>query len=174
MLKTILVSTDGSDHAGKAVAFASDLAAKYGAELIILHVLLRGHLPEELRRLVEVEGLVEPPPPPPPPTPEIPEAMVITPGGVGAETASLRTLEAVGRQIVNAAERAARECGVASVRTLIEDGDAAERILDVARREDVDAIVLGSRGLGTLKGLLLGSVSHKVAQHAHCICITVK
>jgi len=55
MLKTILVSTDGSDHAGKAVAFASDLAAKYGAELIILHVLLRGHLPEELRRLVEVD-----------------------------------------------------------------------------------------------------------------------
>lgn len=174
MLKTILVSTDGSDHAGKAVALASDLAVKYGAELIILHVLLRGHLPEELRRLVEVEGLVEPPPPPPPTTPEVPAAMAITPGGVEAETVSLRVLDAVGRQIVDAAKRVARDHGVASVRTMIEDGDAAERILDVAEREGADAIVLGSRGLGTLKGLLLGSVSHKVAQHAHCTCITVK
>ncbi len=172
MLKKILVSTDGSDHAGKAVALASDLAAKYGAELTILHVLLRGHLPEELRRLVEVEGLVKHSDKPP--VTEVPMAMAMAPAQVESETASLQVLDAVGRQIVESAEHVARDHGVETVRTLVEDGDAAERILEIAERAGADAIVLGSRGLGTLKGLLLGSVSTKVAQHAHCTCITVK
>jgi len=170
MLKKILVSTDGSDHAGKALALASDLAAKYGAELIILHVLLRGHLPEELRRLVEVEGLIKHPAKPP--VTEVPMAMAMAPAQT--ETASLQVLNAVAEQIVENAAHVARDHGVETVQTLIEDGDAAERIIDIAERKGVDAIILGSRGLGTLKGLLLGSVSTKVAQHAHCTCITVK
>ncbi len=172
MLKKILVSTDGSDHAGKAVALASDLAAKYGSELVILHVLLRGHLPDELRRLAEIEGLIEHPAKPP--VTEVPMAMAVAPTSITDEVASLQVLDAIGRQIVGNAERVACDHGVKTVRTLVEDGDAAERILDIAKREDVDAIVQGSRGLGTLKGLLLGSVSIKVAQHAHCTCITVK
>ncbi len=38
MIKAILAPIDGSDHAEKAVAFAADLAAKYGAALKFLHV----------------------------------------------------------------------------------------------------------------------------------------
>ena len=41
MIKTILVATDGSDHAEKAVDLAADIAGKYGAHLVLLHVLLR-------------------------------------------------------------------------------------------------------------------------------------
>ncbi len=172
MLKKILVSTDGSGHAGKAVALAGDLAAKYGAELIVLHVLLRGHLPEDLRRLVEVEGLVKTADKPP--VTEVPMAMAMAPAHLEDETVSLQVLSAVGEQIAEAAEQIARDHGAKTVRRLVEDGDAAERILEIAEREKVDAIILGSRGLGTLKGLLLGSVSTKVAHHAHCTCITVK
>ena len=40
MIKTILVATDGSDHAKKALSLASDLGAKYGARLVLVHVLL--------------------------------------------------------------------------------------------------------------------------------------
>ena len=41
MIKTILVPTDGSGHAKKAVDLAAEIAEKYGARLVILHVLLR-------------------------------------------------------------------------------------------------------------------------------------
>ena len=35
-------------------------------------------------------------------------------------------------------------------------------------------VVVGSRGLSEIRGLLLGSVSHKVCQLAPCTCVTVK
>jgi nucleotide-binding universal stress UspA family protein len=38
MIKKILVPTDGSDHAKKAIEIASDLALKYGATICLLHV----------------------------------------------------------------------------------------------------------------------------------------
>ncbi|NQU72224.1 MAG: universal stress protein, partial [Rhodospirillales bacterium] len=47
-------------------------------------------------------------------------------------------------------------------------------IIEYAEQHDIDMIVIGSRGLGDLKGMLLGSVSHKVAHLAECSCITVK
>ena len=64
--------------------------------------------------------------------------------------------------------------GVKSVRSVVEDGDPARCILDCATRDNADLVVLGSRGLSDLKGLLLGSVSHKVSQLAECTCMTVK
>ena len=68
----------------------------------------------------------------------------------------------------------AADAGVAKVRGLVEDGDPAHRIVETAGRENVELIVMGRRGLGDLKGLLLGSVSHKVAQAATCACLTVE
>nr|WP_312860533.1 universal stress protein [Mesorhizobium sediminum] len=46
--------------------------------------------------------------------------------------------------------------------------------MNVARDENFDLIVLGSRGLGDVEGFLLGSVSHKVTSLASCPCLTVK
>lgn len=48
----------------------------------------------------------------------------------------------------------------------IETGTPAEAILAAAEKEKAGLIVLGSRGLGPVKELLLGSVSHRVVTHA--------
>ena len=54
------------------------------------------------------------------------------------------------------------------------DGDPAKRILEYAKEEAVDCIIMGSRGLGDLKALLQGSVSRKVSNRAPCTCVTVR
>jgi nucleotide-binding universal stress UspA family protein len=52
------------------------------------------------------------------------------------------------------------------VERLVVDGDPAQEIVSIARRRDVDLLVIGSRGLGTIGRLLLGSVSETVLHHA--------
>lgn len=54
------------------------------------------------------------------------------------------------------------------------EGSPAEAIIDVALARKVDVIVMGSRGLGTLSGLLLGSTSQKVVSHAPCPVLIVR
>ncbi|PET52319.1 universal stress protein UspA [Bacillus sp. AFS029533] len=53
-------------------------------------------------------------------------------------------------------------------------GDPAEMICKKAKEGDYDLIVMGSRGLSLFSELLLGSVSHKVVQHANCAVMIVK
>ena len=58
-----------------------------------------------------------------------------------------------------------RDIGV-EFRTVIVEGPAAEAILRLANVEGCDLIVMGSRGLSMVQGLLLGSVSYRVLHHA--------
>jgi nucleotide-binding universal stress UspA family protein len=48
------------------------------------------------------------------------------------------------------------------------EGPASEAILNVADVRKIDLIIMGTRGLGSLKGLLIGSTSQKVLSHAQC------
>ncbi len=57
---------------------------------------------------------------------------------------------------------------------ILEGYDIAETICDYAREYNYDQIVLGTRGLGNIKGIVLGSVSHKVIQIAPCPVTFVK
>ncbi len=54
------------------------------------------------------------------------------------------------------------------IHTELIEGSSAEAIIDVATTRNSDVIVMGSRGLGKLAGLLLGSTSQKVLAHAPC------
>lgn len=52
--------------------------------------------------------------------------------------------------------------------------DAAEEILLIANKENVDTIVVGSRGFSASKDFLLGSVSYKVMHYAKCPVVVVR
>ena len=150
MVTTILVPTDVSKYARRAVSLAADLAEKYNAKLIALHVMAQPgtkDIPEELRQYAHAEHI----------------------GPTEREI-----LEPVGNQILRGAEVFALEEGAERVETLLEVGDPAATVLEVAKSQNVDLIVMGNRGLGSLQGLLQGSVSHKVNALSSCSCVTVK
>ena len=48
------------------------------------------------------------------------------------------------------------------------EGPEAEAILSVAEIQKIDLILMGTRGLGSFEGMLVGSVSRKVTYHAFC------
>lgn len=60
------------------------------------------------------------------------------------------------------------------IHTELIEGSPAEAIIDVAETRHSDVIVMGSRGISTLAGLLLGSTSQKVVSHAPCPVLIVR
>ena len=60
------------------------------------------------------------------------------------------------------------------IHTELIEGSPAEAIIEVAKTRNSDVIVMGSRGLGRLAGLVLGSTSQKVVSHAPCPVLIVR
>ncbi|WP_026380745.1 universal stress protein [Afifella pfennigii] len=147
---TILHPTDGSKEALKALGYAADLAKARDARLLLVHV-QRVHGSERVPPdLVEFQRI---------------EHVRMTEADVLRSTADY---------IIAEAAKAARDKGAEDVETLVVEGDPARRIVETAKEKGADTIVMGSRGLGDLQGLLLGSVSHKVTHLAPCTCIIVR
>lgn len=176
MFEKILVPTDGSEHAKKAVQLAADIAGKYQARLVLLHVMPRGPLPEEVRRMARVEHIS--PGAAGAAAPLTPEGKFPASTIFGSKSETQDETEQVLRfladKILADAKHIARDKGVQDVSCAIAEGDPAEQILRHAETEGANLIVMGSRGLSDLKGLLMGSVSHKVSQLSPCSCVTVK
>jgi nucleotide-binding universal stress UspA family protein len=168
MFNKILFPTDGSDHAYKALDLAIDMAKKYDAELVILHVPhgseniealgLAPHVNKEIDRLRTIDYRIS----------------AVTDSAFQDTGISPRVLIEVGHHIIDHAKGRAERNGVENVGTLLEVGDPADRILKCIESEKIDCVIMGSRGLNDLNGLFLGSVSHKVANRAPCTCIAVK
>ena len=173
MLKTILVPTDGSSHANRAVDLAGDLAVKYGAKVVLLHVLLRGHMPEGLMRAAQVEHLGTASSAPDNLVNMPQEIMARVEGRMGTQM-PLEVLDFIGKRVLAGAKQSCRDKGVQTVETQVEEGSPTEIILDLAKRANADMIIMGRRGLSSLKGVLVGSVSTQVSHLAPCTCVTVK
>ena len=174
MFKTILVATDGSDHAKRAVGFAADLAKKYNAKLIALHVMGNDRLPDDDRYMAEVEFADE--------IRKFP-SVVATDSihGIGLQTIVgqhrekddlLRGL--IGKHLLQSIEKEISDGGVNDISTVLEKGNPATKILEVAAENRADLIVLGSRGLGNVGELFLGSVSNKVSHGTDINVMIVK
>lgn len=176
MIKTIITSTDGSEHADKAVGLAADLAGKYGARLVILHALMHNETPGGLRAMCQRIGAPD----------DLvarldaeTQAMVSVMASAYAEVPvmmplSRELLEVIGQRVCDKASELAREHGATDVATSIVSAAPADAILGAAKHEKADMIVMGSRGLGRFEGLLLGAVSQRVNHLANCTCVTVK
>ena len=95
-------------------------------------------------------------------------------GGVSVNTFELvAELKTKGKKILEQCKKIAARINV-SIKTTSELGDPAKIIIKLAKSNDYDLIVMGSRGRGAFKELLLGSVTQKVAHHAKCPVMVVR
>jgi nucleotide-binding universal stress UspA family protein len=60
------------------------------------------------------------------------------------------------------------------IESKLRKGDAASNILNYSKKEDYDTIIMGRRGTGKLRQLVLGSTSTKVLNHSDCTVVIVK
>jgi len=78
-----------------------------------------------------------------------------------------------GERILDAGEKAMVDAGFPVERDLLE-GPAADAFISTAEIRHADLIVIGIRGMSTVKGLLFGSVATKVSHHAPCPVLLVR
>ena len=142
--QTVVVGTDGSETALKAVQTAADLAA---AMQISLDVVVAFH-----------------------PLPAREQAW-ITPGLGDTRFRVTGTEHA--QEVLDAAVTAARETGAPTVDGQLVEGDAVGALLSVAENRSPALLVVGNRGMNRLSGRLLGSVPSDVAFRARCDVLIV-
>ena len=78
-----------------------------------------------------------------------------------------------GQSLLSSTLSKAIKAGIRSSTKLLQ-GNPADVIIKIAEDEDYDLIVLGSRGLGSVSRILLGSVSDNVSRHAKCPVLIIK
>ena len=145
MFRSIVVGTDGSETAGKAVQEAVDLAKSVGAGVYVVSAyepVPQARLRAEARQ-----------------TPEDLQWMI-------------NPREDVDATLSDAADLI-RAAGV-EVETFAREGDPADAILDVAEERGADLIVVGNKGMTGARRFLLGSVPNKISHHAPCDVWIVK
>jgi nucleotide-binding universal stress UspA family protein len=150
-LRKILVPADGSNASVSALNYAAHIAELEGedAELLVIHVL------EDVKQ----GGAI----------------------GLQAKYGNIRLVEGFKRtrreaalKWLNPIEEAAKKKGI-RLKTEVLDGDSeAQVIIDYAKKNSVDLIVIGSKGLSKFKQLLLGSVANVVVGHAPCPVMVIR
>ena len=172
MIKKIMVPVDGSKQSVKAVELASDLASKYDAEIVLLHVLLRGHMSDGLKRALDIE--IGKPMNQPDNLVVMPQEILARVDRAGEIQLTVDELQLVGNYVLSSVAGICKNSGLSKITKRVEEGNTAKVIIEVADEIKPDMIVMGSRGLSNLQGILIGSVSHKVSQLAKCTCVTVR
>ncbi len=140
MFDRILVPVDGSKSADAALVLAAQIQEKFDSELQILCVYRHYSLLEASMSMVR---------------PEVPENMD-------------DSMKQYASGVVERAKQIARDNGVPKPRGFVKGGPPARTIVSFANDHEINLIILGSRGMGDIENLLLGSVSHKVTSLARC------
>jgi nucleotide-binding universal stress UspA family protein len=146
MIKRILVASDASPAGNRAVRMAAQIADKFDAKLAILYVVRDMQLPPEIKRMAEIEK-------------------------IQGDRATI--MQMVAESALKDAKAQALRDGAKDVQTSTASGDPANEILRAAKDKKADLVVLGTRGLGEVQGMLLGSVSRKVSNLLPGNCLIV-
>lgn len=147
MITRILIAVDGSRHALKSVEFGTEVAKGLGAKVLLYHVVKPYNLPESLKDFAKAEHMA---------------------------TIDADLLKKGAQHLLAGALDAARQAGVKEVEIEAEEGPIARSIVARAKSFKADLIVIGSRGMGDVEGLLRGGVSHRVEMLAKCPVLVVK
>ncbi|MEA1903601.1 MAG: universal stress protein [Actinomycetota bacterium] len=145
----ILLAVDGSEHSIRAATLAGELSFRFGAPVDVINV--------------------------------VPDGTPIVPGAVH-EYAQLQRvsltqrdlLESLGGEIVAVASHKVKEAGGDVGKLEVRLGTPPYSIVAFAEDAGSDCIVMGRRGMGDLKGLLMGSVSHRVGHLTDKTLITTE
>jgi nucleotide-binding universal stress UspA family protein len=144
-VKRILVTTDGSNGAERAIGFAAGLAGKLGCELLVLNVIGGFDLPGGVLRELR-----------------------------GTQSAWFEDLLATNSaEILERAHDQVSALGVKGSILETRRGDVVSTVIEYVQEKQVDAIVVGKRGEGQLKALLLGSISQKLVSLAPIVVMVV-
>lgn len=144
--KTVVVPVDGSENSRRALEHAVSIAEGNSSELIVVHV----------ANIVSAISNFDQTP--------------ISGGYVSEQIAE--DMEETGKEILG---EALKEISPAvTVKSVFEVGSPGPAVLAVAKKNNADLIVMGSRGLGPIKGLFMGSVSSYVTSHSQCPVLVVK
>jgi nucleotide-binding universal stress UspA family protein len=137
--RNIIVGTDGSVTATRAVGTAASLAAADGARLIIVTAYQPG------------AGISD-----------------VQPDQVPAELRFTLTDRVQAEELAAGGRTTAKDLGVGQVVVQALEGEPTAVLLEAARDFDADLIVVGSKGLTSAAHFILGSVASAVAHHAPC------
>lgn len=143
-LNRILVPTDFSEFSRPAMTYACAMAERFGAQLHVLHVV-------------------------PDPAMLVPEAAVF----------SVESMQAQSDQLVADARKLLQQipAGGQSGQSVVREvrvGAAFMEIIDYAKSQDIDLIVIGTHGRSGLSHILMGSVAERVVRAAPCPVLSVK
>ena len=133
-----MAAIDRSKYKEKIIAYAISLGKAWGAEVTAIHVIDPGR------------GV---------------------PGGRVKEKEKQREEEAESpaEVLFSEAELQAEKEGINLRKEIVEESDTVEKaIIDYARKNNIDVILIGTTGMSTAEEVFLGSVSNNVIHHAHC------
>jgi nucleotide-binding universal stress UspA family protein len=147
MIKKILIAVDGSRHSLKSVEYGATIASGVGAQALLYHVVKPYKLPDSLQKFAKAEHI---------------------------PTYDADLLRKGAQYLLAGALDTARKAGLKKVDIETEEGPIARSIVERAKSFKADMIVIGSRGMGDVEGMLRGGVSHRVETMAKCPVLIVK
>jgi len=149
-IKKVLLAMDGSECSFRASKYAIGLAKVVGSEITLVHVL------DNIRQ----GGAI---------------GLQARYGNIRPLRGFFKTSENAARKWTKRVEREAKNKGVKlSTKIILDQSSKAEEILKYADKSNADLIILGTRGFGRLKRLIIGSVANAVLGNTKCPVLVVK